>query len=685
MSLQKEGIVYTPESITNFIAKTTIDHFLVENLSSKFGIKNTNLDKLFEKYIQDNTKNQFLVESSFVKQDKEQFKYIFILLKNLSILDPSVGNGELLIAALNVLESYFIRLKTLKLIEWSHYQIRKFILSNILYGVDIESEAINITKQRVLSLLTELSDEFNNFINLTNIDSNFRLGNALVGFVRKPEINIPVQTNITNVFYDKIKNVFQTHKDLRRKDLSESEKKKMVNKLKPFHWFLEFPDIMLNGGFDIILQNPPYISNRQLSPLEKAIFEDRYKTPKGLMNTFGMFIERSIDLCHCSSRISNIVHKNLIRSNNYYSLRKFLLKSTTIDEIIDLGAGIFQFVTAETIVIILKPEPPPENHKILIKNRFPNQKFFTPEGLVQKEILQNIFLEQENYNINLNLGYKELEIINFIKRTKNCDLSKFFEAKTCIATGDDERFLKENKISEKYKKTLRGKDIGRYYIDFNNLYIYYSQKILHRARDENIFLKPEKLIMQTISSSLTVAYDDQNYYPLSTCIVIIPRDRIEKEITIKYLLLFMNSKLINFYYDFVFNLGAHLTTEISVSNINKLPLILPEKYEIFNLISDMMVQLNKSKLIREENKDIINFFYDLIDCLIYELAFNHNLKFNTNLINQISQYLTVGDVNSMGNIQEHILNIQNDDDINRDMIFIKNHQWVKIIDNYLRK
>ncbi|MDX1798904.1 MAG: hypothetical protein R3255_09680, partial [Candidatus Lokiarchaeia archaeon] len=146
MSLQKEGIVYTPESITNFIAKTTIEHFLIENISNKFGIKHTNLDELFEKYIQDNKKNQFLVESSFVKQDKEQFKYIFNILKNLSVLDPSVGNGDLLIAALNVLESYFIRLKILKLIEWSHYQIRKFILSNILYGVDIETEAINNTK-----------------------------------------------------------------------------------------------------------------------------------------------------------------------------------------------------------------------------------------------------------------------------------------------------------------------------------------------------------------------------------------------------------------------------------------------------------------------------------------------------------------------------------------------------------
>ncbi|MFW9819799.1 MAG: Eco57I restriction-modification methylase domain-containing protein [Candidatus Thorarchaeota archaeon] len=612
MNLQKEGIVYTPESITNFIAKTTIDHFLVEKISNKFGLKIANLDQLFGKYIQDNNENQSLVEYSFTKQDKEHFNYIFSILKNLSILDPSVGNGDLIIAALNVLESYFISLKILKMINWSYCQIRKFIISNILHGVDIETDAIKNTKQRLLLVFGNLNDDFNNSITSLNLDSNYRVGNALIGFVRKPEISFQRQINMTDIFYNEIKSVFQTHKDLRNKDLNENEKKKMVHKLKPFHWFLEFPNVMLKGGFDIIIQNPPYISNKQLTSLEKAIFEEKYKTPKGLMNTFGMFIERSIDLCHHSSRISNIVHKNLIRSNNYYLLRKFLLERTTIDEIIDLGAGIFQFVTAETIIIILKPEAPPDDHRVLIKNRFSNQKFFTTEGLIQKKIFQNVFLEQENYNINLNLRYKELEIINFIKKNKNCDLSKYFGAKTCIATGDNERFLKERKINEKYKKTLRGKDIGRYYVDFNKLYVYYNQKILHRARNENIFLRSEKLIMQTISSSLTVAYDNQNYYPLSTCIAIIHKDKIDEEVSIKYLLLFMNSKLINFYYDFVFNLGAHLTTEISVSNINKLPLILPENYEIFDLVSDVMVQLNKSRAIREDNKEIINFFDNLL-------------------------------------------------------------------------
>jgi hypothetical protein len=688
MNLQKEGIVYTPENITNFIAKTTIDQFLIDKISNKFSTNIIDLDLLFEKYIQGEAKESTLIEDSTTINDKEQFKYICKVLKNIKVLDPSVGKGDFIFAALKVLESYFIRLKLLRILDWSYYQIRKFIISNTLYGVDIETDAVHKTKQRLLLALTDLIDDLNDSADLPNIDSNFKVGNALVGVVRISETSIHKQNNVINTFYDEIKNVFHSHKDLRKIDISNKEKETMIYDLKPFHWFKEFPDVISSGGFDIIIQNPPYISNKQLSPLEKAIFEDRFKTPKGLMNTFGMFIERSIDLCHPSSRISNIIHKNIIRSNNYDLLRKFLLECTTIEEIIDLGAKAFQSVTAETVVIILKPKPPSVNHKVLIKTKSPDQKHFTPKKVLLKDIFQNVFLEQENYNINLNLQYKELEIISFIKKNNDCELVEFFEAKTCIATGDDDKFLGEHKINEKYKKTLRGKNIGRYYIDFDNLYIYYHPKMLHRARDERIFLQSQKLIMQTISSKLTVAYDDQVYYPLSTCIVIIPKDSLNEVVSIKYLLLFMNSKLVNFYYDFVYNLGAYLTTEISVNNINKLPLILPEEYEIFNIVSEVMVQLNKSNKLREQNQDFIKFFDNLINFLIYEVVFTYKTKldsFNTSILNQVSNYLIEVNVNSMKDIKEGIINIQNDKNINREIQLIRSHPWVKIIEDYFSK
>ncbi|MCK4781291.1 MAG: hypothetical protein KAT57_13920, partial [Candidatus Lokiarchaeota archaeon] len=328
-----------------------------------------------------------------------------------------------------------------------------------------------------------------------------------------------------------------------------------------------------------------------------------------------------------------------------------------------------------------------EDHKILIKAKFPEQKCFTPRELSIKHILQKTFLEQDNFNINLNLQNEELEIINYIKENKDCELKKYFEAKTCIATGDDEKFLADHKVNNSFKKTLRGKNIGRFFIDFNELYVNYEKKALHRARDEKIFQKPEKLIMQTIANNLTVAYDNKNYYPLSTCIAIIPKDDLDNKFSIKYLLLLMNSKLMNFYYDFVFNLGAHLTTEISVNNINRLPLNSLDNYADFSILADVMNCMNDSEINREENKDYIEFLSELINLLINEIVFFDKFQLdglNTDLIHLISHYISNVKLHSIDQIQECIKNMQNDENIKIETNYIKKHPWVKIIEEYFR-
>ncbi len=675
MNLQKEGTVYTPENIANYIAKTAIEKFLLEKTNSKFSSKLINLNEVFE------TNHKKRIE-------KARLEYIFKLLHSVKVLDPAVGSGHFIIAALKFLEGYYLNLRSIGIINWSNYEIREYIISNNLFGVDIDIEAIMATKRRLLAALKEFITITENSKVMLKINANFKEGNAIVGFIRQSEITIPVCKDLNSSFYEEIKNVFNSHKDLKKIELTEEDKKERVFNLKPFHWFHDFPEIMEMGGFDIIIENPPYISNKQLNPLEKAIFQNKYKTPKGLMNIFGIFIERSIELCHSSSIISAIVHKNIIRSNNYDLLRKYLLENTTIEEIIDIGAGAFQSITAETVIIILKTKAPPEDHKILIKTNFSILNNSINNDFMLKEINQKTYLAQENYNFNLELQYEELDIINYIKETKDCDLIDFFEAKTCIATGNNEKFLADHKINDSYKKTLRGKNIGRYYIEFDDLYVFYDVKTLHRARNESIFQKHEKLIMQTISSNLTVAYDSENYYPLSTCIAIIPQNKKKNNFSIKYLLLVLNSRLMNFYYDFVFNLGANLTTEISVNNLNRLPLKSIQNYGLFDTLADFMYQMNEKKALREENKETIEFLQDLIDGIITEIFFFDKFQsdgLNIELINQVSKHIINRKFNSIELIKDCVKNIQDDKNILIRIKNIKNYPWVKIIENYIKK
>jgi hypothetical protein len=119
-----------------------------------------------------------------------------------------------------------------------------------------------------------------------------------------------------------------------------------------------------------------------------------------------------------------------------------------------------------------------------------------------------------------------------------------------------------------------------------------------------------------------------------------------------------------------------------------LPLFLAKECGIFDIVSDIMVQLNKSKLLREQNKELINYFDNLIDLLIYELVFSHKFKLevlNTKLHEKISQFLIKVDINSMEEVKNCIKKIQNDDGIKREIEFIKNHHWVRILEDYFKK
>ena len=161
MNKQKEGTVYTPENIANYITKTTIERFLLEKINNKFSTEISKLSELFEKDFRKNKTRQKFVELSIPRSDRERLEYIFEVAFSLKVIDPAVGSGRFIIAALKILEGYYLNLKSLGIINWSNYKIREYIISNSLFGVDIENEAIVITNRRLLSTLEDLSEAFN--------------------------------------------------------------------------------------------------------------------------------------------------------------------------------------------------------------------------------------------------------------------------------------------------------------------------------------------------------------------------------------------------------------------------------------------------------------------------------------------------------------------------------------------
>ena len=252
--------------------------------------------------------------------------------------------------------------------------ILKSIVVNNLYGVDIMEEAVEICKLRLFLKLVAQVDKVKQLEPLPDIDFNIRSGNTLVGYVTVDEIRTAAETDATGqtkILLESTKDEIgcieedaalverafkrfhemQTHhqmdvddfrlakEDLRSrlKKLStqldqylakeygiDPEKKKSFeswrNSHQPFHWFIEFYGIMIQGGFNIVIGNPPW---KEYSSVKKTYKIRGYLTePCG--NLYGICTERVLFLRSNPGRMSFIVQLPLTCSARMKPVRLLL-------------------------------------------------------------------------------------------------------------------------------------------------------------------------------------------------------------------------------------------------------------------------------------------------------------------------------------------------------------------------
>ncbi|UCG01160.1 MAG: Eco57I restriction-modification methylase domain-containing protein [Candidatus Heimdallarchaeota archaeon] len=295
------GIVYTPYSLVYWMVQSSFQRHFARILK----ITPFSLDNL-----------EF-IDYSKIEQLKKHVTQILIL-------DISVGGGAFYLAALDYLLELNNRLFPEE--ENKFFYLKK-ILKNNLYGIDIDENVLIVCKIRlILRMLRECpSIHINDLLEiLTNI--NLKSGNTLIGLIVDPNVN--------EVFYDKDFNRF-----LFNGMKSPSNNEALIEKLKVFNWFIEFPKVFRASetiGFDIIIGNPPYIGYRYISEEEKHILRHLYpKIYTGLNDYYYYFIWRTYQLLAPKGSSAITVARYFLEARYARKLRSQLLKSNCIDIIID--------------------------------------------------------------------------------------------------------------------------------------------------------------------------------------------------------------------------------------------------------------------------------------------------------------------------------------------------------------
>jgi type I restriction-modification system DNA methylase subunit len=528
-----DAIFYTPEYVTKFIVEKTIGRWLNDekekikhelvgaggftavvgerkskDLQSfirgrKFVLKNW---EEISDDTSDSDKNEAVVKLHTVFWERYTER-----LKSIRVLDPACGSGAFLNQAFDFLckeGTYAVEMHDslvsgqITLFDWD-----KHILQNNLFGVDLNIESVEITKLS-LWLKTARQDR-----ELAALDDNIKCGNSIIN---DPEI-------------------------------AED---------KSFDWNTEFSVIMEQGGFDVVLGNPPY--GATLSQAEKDYIAVNYETQEGFFDTYKTFFELGMNLTKEGGYLGYITPNTfffLEKGGN--KLRKFLFENYTMLDIVELF-NVFPTAVVEPAITVFKNTPPTndENFEVIsVPRKTDLASTFIADG-IKTVFEQGDLWKKEGYLFN----YRETDTRKALRRKIDVQakqLSEYFNVMFGVQVYavnegtppqtkeivESNPFYGYEKLDDLWKPIIDGRMINRFVSYPSSAYIKYGEW-LARPRNPEVFANP-KLVIRQAGDYPIATYDDSGIICKNTIYCIYP-NQDNDSIELKYLLGIINSSLMKY-------------------------------------------------------------------------------------------------------------------------------------------
>lgn len=322
---KRDGVVYTPDYIARFIVEQTVGTHIREIF-----------DNIIKDFTQKKSNNSDYENIAWKNKTSERKAWLAYRdrLTTLRIVDPACGSGVFLVMAFDYLKGELNRVNN-KIAELEGKDQPDFfdpdseILTNNLFGVDVNSESVEIAK---LSLWIKTARRGKV---LDSLDDNIMVGDSLI--------------EDSNYAY-----------------LDHA-----------FTWQTAFPDIFAEGGFDIVLGNPPYVRQELLMPL-KPYLSKRFDVYQGSADLFCYFFERGLRLLKDGGRMGYICSRTYLKTNSGKPLRQHLLVHANLEHVIDFGdEQVFEGVTTYTAITTMRKGNPSKDQTISYWNvdELPNANF----------------------------------------------------------------------------------------------------------------------------------------------------------------------------------------------------------------------------------------------------------------------------------------------------------------------
>ncbi|HOX37225.1 MAG TPA: N-6 DNA methylase [Candidatus Brocadiia bacterium] len=445
------------------------------------------------------------------------------------VLDMACGSGSLLLGAYQLLLDHCLKwyvehkperhvsavYKDPRNGQWRlTIEEKKRILTTHIFGVDIDPQAVEVSKLSLLLKALEgesdvsISRQLELFHNraLPNLSDNIKCGNSLIG---------------PDYFHGKL-----------NLDLGE------MKRVNPFDWKREFPGAFKDGGFDCVIGNPPYGSN--ISPERLDYLESKYNLMRAFPDYYVAFVEAAHGRLRKRGRFGYIIPSAWLGGPAYTSLREFIL-GFTIESVILLPFDVFKDAYIDTVLLTTRKLQPEKNHEVNV-HEYPKRGALT---LIDQEVFKDSNIKQayweghENRKFVLNPG-----ILSLLCHMRQNIPNRFGDAVSMVrGVLFDSSLLTEKRISDHSHPYFEG-DVYRYRINFNApRWIEFGENMQECPKELHWFQGPRLLLRRLVNRQqrMMAAPIDETVITNKNLYVIKPKGRE----SLAYVLGLLNSKLIS--------------------------------------------------------------------------------------------------------------------------------------------
>ncbi len=519
------GVYYTPQYVVEYIVKNTVGK-LIEN-----------------------------------KTPKE--------INKIKIIDPACGSGSFLIGAYQYLldwhKNYYSdngkiskgnkgnpltpegNLTTAE---------KKRILLNNIFGVDIDVNAVEVTKLSLLLKCMEGETEasiasqlrlFNERV-LPTLDENIKSGNSLVDIdFYSGELDFGEEKKIKpfswqRAFPEVFKiNLLKENRDFKRqyvkvkKQYEEAED--LLNK-----YLLQEPKTAYgeSGGFDIVIGNPPYIMLQNLET--KEIFDyslRKFRSAKYKIDTYQLFIEQAVNLLKHGGLLGFITPNTFLKNIHAEPLRKFILDNTKIKEFLLFNYSVFAAASVDTCIFVLEKGEASKKREVEVNIA---ETPFEVKNL--SRVKQSTFANNNRTDFNLLISDDDWKVLNkILKHSK--PLAYYCGAYFGIQTFDRTKYVSETQKSNQYEPIIDGWNIEPYSLKKPKEFVCYIPSAIKSGGNETIY-RQDRICIRQIGATPIATFVPANIFTLNTIYNVYLKEKSTADL--KFLLGIINSNATKYFW-----------------------------------------------------------------------------------------------------------------------------------------